>query len=236
MNHDLAVKVKLRLALVGKSPIQAAESVGLERSFFKDLLSGKKKSFSRRFDEKVAKALHLQDVDELHSPQRVNYSRKFDVDHQTTTVPEMAVTDGASYAAGIGDEENIVDRSTKAATRDAIRTRWGIPLPFLRDELRLHPGRVHIIPVRGDSMMDSLYDGDRVGIDLDDTDVSQGGIFALIDDVGSLVIKQVELIRGRGEARSIVCKSRNPKYEPFPLEITDPVRILGRVAFRITRF
>ncbi len=41
-------------------------------------------------------------------------------------------------------------------------------------------------------MKDALFDGDRAIINLDDTDVSQGGIFALLDDNSSLIIKQVE--------------------------------------------
>lgn len=83
-------------------------------------------------------------------------------------------------------------------------------------------------------MKDALFDGDRAIINLDDTDVSQGGIFALLDDSASLIIKQVEIVHG-SKARKIRCTSRNPVYAPFELELAEPVRIVGRVAGKITR-
>lgn len=85
-------------------------------------------------------------------------------------------------------------------------------------------------------MVDTLYDGDRAIIDLDDTDVSQGGIFAVLDDLGTLIIKQVEMVRSGGKgARRILCSSRNSAYQPFELKLEDPVKIIGRVACKITR-
>lgn len=150
-------------------------------------------------------------------------------------VPEIEVRAGASYAGGIAQEEN----STEAGhilSSDVVRAHWGIPRPFLRDELHIQPGRVHILSVRGDSMNDALFDGDRAIINLDDTDVSQGGIFALLDDNESVIIKQVEFVRSNGAGpRRLRCTSRNPAYEPFELTFEHPVRIIGRVASKITR-
>lgn len=152
----------------------------------------------------------------------------------TAAVPEIDVRAGASYAGGFGQEENTIDQQGNYVSRDVISANWGIPVPFLRDELRIQPGKAHILPVRGDSMNDALFDGDRAIINLDDRDVSQGGIFALLDDNASLIIKQVELVRGSG-SRRIRCTSRNPVYAPFELDLTDPVMIIGRVASKITR-
>lgn len=152
------------------------------------------------------------------------------------SVPEFDVRGGASYAGGISEVEADTDEFGHSISRDVVRARWGIPVPFLRDELRLNPGRVHILPVRGDSMNDALFDGDRAIIDLEDTDVSQGGIFAIRDDNGSVIIKQVELLRAaKGASVRIRCKSRNAHYEPFELVLQDPVAIIGRVACKITR-
>lgn len=158
-------------------------------------------------------------------------------DEMVNTVPEIELRAGASYAGGFNQEENTIDEHGNSVSRDAVRAIWGIPKPFLRDELRIQAGRAHILPVRGDSMNDALFDGDRAIINLDDTDVSQGGIFALLDDNSSVIIKQVELIRNRGSnSRRILCTSRNPVYAPFELELDDAqVRIIGRVASKITR-
>jgi len=159
--------------------------------------------------------------------------RDFELD-APASVPEISITAGASYAGGFGQEENTIDQDGNSVSQDAIRATWGIPTPFLRDELHIRPDRAHILSVRGDSMNDALFDGDRAIINLDDRDVSQGGIFALLDDNASLIIKQVELVRG-SKSRRIRCTSRNPIYAPFELELTDPVAIIGRVASKITR-
>lgn len=150
------------------------------------------------------------------------------------SIPEIDVLAGGGFGGGFGQEIATTDRSGHQISADAVRSTWGIPIPFLREELRANPDRVHILAIRGDSMMESLFDGDRAIVNLDDTDVSQGGIFALVDDIGSVIIKQVELVRG-GQGRRIKCTSRNPNYEPFELQLEDPVRIIGRVAGKITR-
>lgn len=151
-----------------------------------------------------------------------------------TEVPEIDVLAGAGYAGGFNQEENTIDQFGNHVSRDAIRASWGIPEPFLTNELHIRPGRAHILPVRGDSMTDALFDGDRAIINLDDVDISQGGIFALLDDNASLIIKQVEFVRGT-KAKRIRCTSRNSSYEPFELDLEEPVRIIGRVASKITR-
>lgn len=158
---------------------------------------------------------------------------QFDLD-AAVSVPEISIMAGASYAGGFSQEENTIDTDGHQVSRDVVRANWGIPAPFLRDELRIRPDRAHILSVRGDSMNDALFDGDRAIINLDDRDVSQGGIFALLDDNASLIIKQVELVRG-SKARRIRCTSRNPMYAPFELDLIDPVVIIGRVASKITR-
>jgi phage repressor protein C with HTH and peptisase S24 domain len=151
-------------------------------------------------------------------------------------VPEIDVRAGAGYAGGFNQEENHISASGSVVSRDAVRAQWGIPAPFLRDELHIQPGRVHILSVRGDSMNDALFDGDRAIINLDDTDVSQGGIFALLDDNESVIIKQVEFVRSKGGGpRMIRCTSRNSAYAPFDLALEHPVKIIGRVASKITR-
>lgn len=151
-----------------------------------------------------------------------------------TVVPEIDIRAGASYVSGFIQEENGADGSGHRLPRDVVRANWGVPAPFLRSELHIRPGNAHILPVRGDSMVDALFDGDRAIVNLDDRDIGQGGIFALLDDNAALIIKQVEVVRGSKGAR-IRCTSRNPAYSPFELELADPVRIIGRVAGKITR-
>jgi hypothetical protein len=230
--RQLAERIRGRLAELRRTPIQAAKKGALERSYIRDFLNGRKRSIKREKYPQIAKGLDWT-VDDL-LPEESGL-RQFDEDSGSPAVdiPEIDVRAGASYAGGLSQEEpSPEDEGT--IDRRSVRAHWGIPVPFLRDELHLQPGRVHILPVRGDSMVDSLFDGDRVIVDLNDTDISQGGIFALLDDIGSLIIKQVEPVRGT-EPRRIRCKSKNPSYEPFELTLMEPVRIIGRVASKISR-
>jgi transcriptional regulator with XRE-family HTH domain len=150
------------------------------------------------------------------------------------TVPEYDLRAGAGYSGGKND------RAWNDATgweADEPVESWGLPSAFVERELGLQYGFTDIIQVRGDSMDDGtakgFISGDRVIIDRQDTDVRQGGVFAVFDGDG-VIIKQVELVRGRSPAQ-IICKSKNPTYDPIPLDLESPVRIIGRVAGVISR-
>lgn len=148
-------------------------------------------------------------------------------------VKEYDVRAGASYGGGISDESE----QDGGNSSEKIVARWGLPSSFVEKELGSRYKDTTIVRVTGDSMDDntskSLSSGDRVIVDHTDIDVRQGGIFAIFDGEG-VIVKQVELIRG-GAVAEIVCKSRNPLYDPIRLRLEDPVRIIGRVAGRISR-
>lgn len=149
------------------------------------------------------------------------------------SLPEVDVRGGASYGGGIRDE----DWQDGDKSGDRAVAHWGFPPAFVERELGLAYGFADVVRVRGDSMDDgtakALTSGDRVIVDRQDTDVSQGGIFVVFDGDG-VIIKQVELVRGHTPPR-IVCKSLNTRYDPIPLTLEDPVRVIGRVAGRISR-
>ena len=234
---QLRERIKHRLAALNRSPLDAAKKGQLERTYLHDFVveqaggGYKKGSINPGKYSQVAKGLDWT-VEQLLGQRSVNRSHA-DTVAAPVEVPEIDVRAGAAYAGGFAHEEADTEGG-QIISRDAVSARWGIPAPFLRQELRIRPGRVHILPVRGDSMRDALFDGDRAIVDLDDIDVSQGGIFAILDDNASVIIKQVELVRGKGERR-ILCTSRNVSYQPFELQLTEPVRIIGRVAGKLTR-
>jgi hypothetical protein len=237
-DSQLAARIRARLRELDISPITAALKGGLERNYIRDFLIDKKKSIKTKHYQQVATGLDWS-VEQLLGQKQFggvhrNRRRSSEPMSDVQLVPEVDVRAGASYAGGTTPTDFVTGEDGQPVNNEAVRSTWGIPLPFLRDELRVRPGRVHILPVRGDSMNDALFDGDRAIIDLDDTDASQGGIFALLDDHGSVIIKQVEMVRG-AESGRIRCKSRNPHYEPFDLILTETVRIIGRVACKITR-
>lgn len=227
---DLGQRVRRRLTQLGRSPIEAAQRVGLERNYLRDLTKDKKNSLNQRHLSKVAAALDWT-VGQLLG-ENIGAAR-IDGVPNVVAIPEIDIKAGAGYGGGLPQEGVVIDEDGgEIVGGAAVRATWSFPVPFMREELRVR--RAHILAIRGDSMTGALYDGDRAIVDLDDVDVSQGGIFALLDDLGTLIVKQVELIRGSAPSR-ILCTSRNVLYKPFELLLEDPVRIIGRVASKITR-
>lgn len=161
------------------------------------------------------------------------YKSKDGPNHQMTpgAIVEIDVRAGAG-GGGYVTEGNSSD-GVNTYSADAVRAEWILPPSFVRDELRLTFGRTEIIAIRGDSMEPDLRDGDRVLIDRTDTNLRQGGIFA-VSDAGEIIVKQVELVRD-SDPLQIICTSRNDRYRPVTLTLDDGTFIIGRVAARISR-
>lgn len=67
----LVQRVERRLAEIGKGPVEAATAVeGLERNYIRDLLDGKKRSFSQSKIALVAKALQWTQAELIADPRR----------------------------------------------------------------------------------------------------------------------------------------------------------------------
>lgn len=144
-------------------------------------------------------------------------------------------------AAATGLEFGVLDATQNGVgvSADLIRDRWGFPSSFVKGELRV-AGNAAVVEVYGDSMYDpsepgapgSLFPGDRVIVDLGDTNPSPPGHFLVWDGIG-LVIKLVDVVRGASDPARIRLKSRNPRYDPY--EATDDeAKIIGRVRGRIS--
>ncbi len=92
-----------------------------------------------------------------------------------------------------------------------------------------------VVRMRGDSMGKTLRDGDFAIIDTTQTNVDQGGLFALLDDNDKMIIMQVTPVHG-SQGKRILCTYANPRYAPFELTLGTEARIVGRVAHKFTRY
>lgn len=84
-------------------------------------------------------------------------------------------------------------------------------MPFSRDffnRKNVSPRNMKIIKAMGDSMGDLIQDGDCVGIDISQTHIIDGGIYAVYF-MGEGMIKQIF----KEEDGSLVLHSINPKYK-----------------------
>ncbi|WP_408646183.1 S24 family peptidase [Tritonibacter horizontis] len=90
----------------------------------------------------------------------------------------------------------------------------------------LKPDTLSVISVRGDSMEPDLNDGDLVLIDLGNTELSDGKIYA-VQYSGNLFVKRIQYVPGD----TVRLVSRNAQYSPIEIKTpeADGVRVVGRV-------
>jgi hypothetical protein len=144
--------------------------------------------------------------------------------------PVISVTGGMG-GGGIAEEAAQIINGVKYAA-DAVRGEIFMPT-FILNSLSHHarPGSVHWIEVRGDSMEPTLHSGDWVAIVVGDRNIGQGGIFALRDATGGIVVKRVELSDQPGRVDIL---SDNPRHSTRR-ELIGDIEIIGRVFGRISR-
>jgi phage repressor protein C with HTH and peptisase S24 domain len=107
----------------------------------------------------------------------------------------------------------------------AVRGYYGFPQSAFHG-FGARPEDVRIIEVIGDSMVPTLFPGQRVMVHLQDRRASPPGIFVLWDGLGQ-VIKRVEYI-ANSDPPTVRISSDNKAYEPYQ-RLVDEAHILGRV-------
>lgn len=82
-----------------------------------------------------------------------------------------------------------------------------------------------VVKVSGDSMWDTLHDGDHVLVDRGRRALAQPGIFVLALDA-ELIVKRVSM---DFQSRAVTIISDNPKYPPQMVDDPELLRVVGRV-------
>lgn len=102
-------------------------------------------------------------------------------------------------------------------------------LAFRRDwievELKTRPCDLALVYVEGESMEETLRDGDVIMMDLSETRPRDGVFVIRMDD--ALLVKRLQALPGH----QIKVVSDNPAYEPFEASLGDSLRIIGRVVW-----
>ena len=111
---------------------------------------------------------------------------------------------------------------------DVINGKFPFPPSFFQKKL-VHPDCMRIIKAKGDSMADKIDDGDLVGIDISQTEIIDGEIYAVYFE-GEGMIKQIF----KEEGGKLVLHSLNPKYRDR--EVTEQnglnFKVMGRQFWR----
>lgn len=135
-----------------------------------------------------------------------------------TTIPNLTIHGGM----GNGGLEHVeLDRAGTISDR-YINGFWSFP-DSIQATVR-NPGKVHALPVVGDSMSPVLEGGSIVFVDTTHTHPAPQDIYA-VDYGDGLVIKQIELVPRTSKIKVI---SANKEYGSYEME-RDDVRVYGRV-------
>lgn len=100
---------------------------------------------------------------------------------------------------------------------------------FREDWLRrigVSPRFARLMVCQGDSMHDTISDGDLMIVDVGVREIVDSGIYVLVY-AGLVIVKRIQILRDR----SVVLKSDNPRYEPETVPARDLHELIveGRV-------
>lgn len=145
------------------------------------------------------------------------------------TSPQIDITGGMGAGGLSIVSEGVPGHKGMTFAADAVSDYWRLP-PAIYTSLGLHPQDTVFVPVQGDSMYPTLEEGDVVVVDTRHRWPSPDGIYAILDEVGGLVVKRIEIGQEDGEniIRIISDNTRHRVKEKRP----DDVFIVGRVLRR----
>ncbi|MDJ0922092.1 MAG: S24 family peptidase [Henriciella sp.] len=99
-------------------------------------------------------------------------------------------------------------------------------VPYRLEEVsRFNVPELTAIRVGGDSMWDTLHDGDQIVIDRGVTRIVTPGIYVLLYE-GHLIVKRCQRNLGTG---TVLVTSDNTDYESFTVDEPDTLTVVGRV-------
>lgn len=148
------------------------------------------------------------------------------------SVPQIDVTAGMGAGGLTIVHEGVPNRHGMTFAAEHVRDYWRLPDEVIGG-LGLRSSDVVMIPVQGDSMTETLIEGDYVLVDTRHRQPSPDGIYALGDEFGGVIVKRLEVARYARDDEDAVIRviSDNPKHAPKERPLAE-LRIIGRVVRR----
>lgn len=152
------------------------------------------------------------DIDDVHKPTVVDY----EVENGFIWIDVVE----ANFSCGTGEAIEF--------HFDVINGKFPFPPSFFQRK-HVDPSSMRIIKAKGDSMSDFIHDGDMVGIDISQTEIIDGEIYAVYFE-GEGMIKQIF----KEEGGKLTLHSLNPKYRDREVSELNGLnfRIMGRQFWR----
>ena len=219
MSEKLIREIERRMKALNLNATSAAKRAGLGQDAIRDIVRGKSLNPANDTLRRIAKVLGCSVADLTgERPSRSMAEPKTHGD--TVTIHELDV----HAAAGLGtDVDGTIMANEEAG---AVIGSFSFPSSGFREAYGAQPDGVKMIAVRGDSMVPTLWPGQRCMVDTNDRLPSPPGVFVVWDGMG-LVLKRLELIPGSDPMR-VRIMSDNPKYTAYERTL-DEAHINGRV-------
>ena len=208
----------------GLKPSPWAKKAGVANGVIRNFRKGISKSLSQETLEKLA-AAGGGTVAELVGEEATRQSAP-----QATPMAEIQ----SCYLDFKGDQYDAIGvyDIRASAGHGCVNDEEGAPIyhslfrsQWLRRMSNAENSMLAVIRVSGDSMWDTLHDGDHVLVDRTQTSLRREGMFViLVED--ELLIKRVSMHPG---TRMVNIKSDNPAYPSFADVNPDALKVVGRV-------
>lgn len=127
---------------------------------------------------------------------------------------------------GLASETYVRTADGNQFPADAVRGVWQLP-DHVFTQMRSRSQNVRCFPVQGDSMLETLDEGDFVFVDVSHRVPSPPGIYALDDGFGGIIVKRLEVIDEEDGEPIVRVISDNDRYAERR-ERADSLRIVGR--------
>ncbi len=219
---DLVSKLAPALVGKGKPAIEPDEVWALGNPEARNrLLNGEKRTLVDSFDP---------DEPDTHNDETLTFGSETGFRGAPEgTSPQIDITGGMGAGGLSIVSEGVPGHKGMTFAAEAVSDYWRLP-PAVYTSLGLHPQDTVFIPVQGDSMYPTLEEGDVVVVDTRHRWPSPDGIYAILDEIGGLVVKRLEVAQENGEnvIRIISDNTRHRIKEKRP----DDVFIVGRVLRR----
>ncbi len=249
MSKTVIEKLKEIIEQKGMTYESAARAAGLERSYFRKLFERGGASPRGETLQKIAMGLDVSITTLLSTTNKRPVVSSYDPDNPSGEEVEQLMTIGAEtgvrgiptdasaqidITGGMGGgglsivSEGVPGRHGMTFAAEHVRDYWRLPPPILT-ALGLSAHDVAVFPVQGDSMQPTLDEGDVVFIDTRHRWPSPPGLYAVLDEIGGVVVKRIEVSSAPGaEMQTVSVISDNPRHakKEWPAE---ELFIVGRV-------
>jgi phage repressor protein C with HTH and peptisase S24 domain len=215
-SSPIGQRLKLEMKKRGVTSGELAKKADVKTSFIYDVISGKSANPSTVKLARVADSLGISLTTLVDGSdagrEEARLQRMSEEDY--ITVPRILV----EVSAGGG---TIV-------TREEVGESYYFRKQWIRDHLKVNPGDLRMLSVRGDSMEPTLNHNDLILVDTSKKAPSPPGIFIVFDGFG-LVVKRVEYAGG-SEPDRIRLISDNAQYSTYERSLAETF-IIGRVVW-----